>query len=416
VISTLLQAAALLLFASAGAGFAILLKGCYMLRRRTRLSSRDDSAILLKSAQMPTISVIALPTDASPASRTFVRSLLELHFANSEVVLVLNGPSNEEFETWTQEFHLVPMGRTTWKSADPLRLVVVKTEPGPVAAAYNAGLAASSGSLIALFDNDSQFIPQSLLRLAPLMIEEAETVTAVCGVAPAVASNTLIQQFAAIESLRLYLARCAAFAGWNMMLPVPGSCMLIRRDAIQRAGGFPASPLELVLHLHGQARRGGRPFRMALVDVPVSHCVPPRSEVELRRLIVRDQRDLAAILRHRKSIAGGLGAIGWGIPALFYSRLVRPLLETAVYALTLAFIVVGLIPLQVGLLVLLCTVATGILISMSAVVLRELADYHGSDPGHLARLFFAAIPENLGYRQMRNLWLLEGFLKKQNKA
>jgi hypothetical protein len=45
---------------------------------------------------------------------------------------------------------------------------------------------------------------------------------------------------------------------------------------------------------------------------------------------------------------------------------------------------------------------------MAAVVFRELTVYEGSDPGRLARLFFASVPENLGYRQLRNLWLLAG--------
>jgi hypothetical protein len=35
--------------------------------------------------------------------------------------------------------------------------------------------------------------------------------------------------------------------------------------------------------------------------------------------------------------------------------------------------------------------------------LRELAELQGSDPARLARLFFAAIVENLGFRQVRNL-------------
>ena len=46
---------------------------------------------------------------------------------------------------------------------------------------------------------------------------------------------------------------------------------------------------------------------------------------------------------------------------------------------------------------------------MAAVVLGELAQPSGMDPGPLATLFLAAIPENLGYRQIRNFWLIGGF-------
>ena len=34
------------------------------------------------------------------------------------------------------------------------------------------------------------------------------------------------------------------------------------------------------------------------------------------------------------------------------------------------------------------------------------------DPRLLAALFFTAIPENLGFRQLRNVWLIASFAKK----
>ncbi len=418
MISLVAQWAAMALFLSAAVSFAFLVKGCFVLRRYVRGRPRDESIILLKSALMPMVSVVAVPPDVSRESRAFVRRLLDLHFANREVVLVLEEPSELEFETWAAEFGLVATSRGTWESADPLRLVAVKTKRAGVAAAYNSGVAMAAGSIIAIFDRESEFIPEALLRLIPPMLRDPEGVTAVCGVAPDFASGSLIQRFNALESLRLWLARCAAFAGWNMLIPVPGCCMLIRRDAIQQAGGFPvpekrpdlAGPVELILHLHGLARKGGAPFRMVLVAEPVSHMSSPQSSSGLHRLIENDQRALRSAFRHRKSIAGGTLAIGWGLSGLLYSRLVRPLVETALYVLTAIGMALGLVPAQVGLLVLLCTVGTGILVSMAAVVLRELAEYRGSDPRQLARLFFAAIPENLGYRQIRNLWLVGGFL------
>jgi hypothetical protein len=48
-------------------------------------------------------------------------------------------------------------------------------------------------------------------------------------------------------------------------------------------------------------------------------------------------------------------------------------------------------------------------ISMAAIVLRELAEPSGMAPSRLAAPFLAAIPENLGYRQLRNLWMIGGY-------
>jgi hypothetical protein len=59
--------------------------------------------------------------------------------------------------------------------------------------------------------------------------------------------------------------------------------------------------------------------------------------------------------------------------------------------------------------VLLATAGVGIVISMAAVVLRELAEPNAVGPSQLAGLFFTAFPENLGYRQARNFWLIRDF-------
>jgi hypothetical protein len=60
-------------------------------------------------------------------------------------------------------------------------------------------------------------------------------------------------------------------------------------------------------------------------------------------------------------------------------------------------------------LVLVTGIGGGMVNSMAAVVLRELAEPSGIAAAPLAALFLTAIPENLGYRQLRNLWLIAGF-------
>jgi cellulose synthase/poly-beta-1,6-N-acetylglucosamine synthase-like glycosyltransferase len=277
------------------------------------------------------------------------------------------------------------------------------------------GVNAATSPVIAIFDPETEFAPESLLRLIRPMLDEPELVFAVCGAAPAPPAAGLPGSFADIEATRLWLGRCAALAGSkNMLTAVPGSTILVRRDAIVPAGGFSAGPLELFLHLQGRARRAPKPYRAAYVPEAVCYLPAARTLGELRRRNLSDQRSIAKAIRHRNSIMGGWFALGWGLPAIAFYRIGRPLLETAVYALTIAGLLLGLVSPSLALLVLLTTVCAGILVSMSAVVFRELADFRGSDPSRLARLFWAAVPENVGYRQMRNLWLIGGFFGKQN--
>jgi cellulose synthase/poly-beta-1,6-N-acetylglucosamine synthase-like glycosyltransferase len=399
----------------AAAAFRALLKGCFELRRSLRSVSQGFDSVLLKSPIVPGVSVIWAAPDASTTSRALVRRLLDLHFGRHELVLVLDGPPVNDLDRWVMEFHLYPQERVVpeglptaairgcYLSRDPIRLLVVDKQPGGTADALNAGVNAAQYPVIGLVDPDADFIPELLLRLIRPKLADWEGTVAVCGVAPPPLSTGLAGHIGAIESLRLWLARCAAFSAWNRLLPVPGACMLVKREAVHPVGGFRAGPLELFLDMHAAARATASPARVAFLASPVS-CRPAASAWDdLRRQVLRDQQQLAAALR-RTGTGGGREFFG-----LFCLRALRPLLETAAYLLAAAGWISGLVPPALAALVLLTAIGTGTAISMAAVVLRELAEPSGIAPGHLAILFLAAIPENLGYRQIRNLWMIAGF-------
>ncbi len=419
-LSLAISAVSLILFVLGGFSFISLVKGCMVLRRFSRTTAFEDGAILLKSPLVPAVSVVVVANQFKPEARQFVRRLIELHFGSHEVVLVLDGVTSDDFQRWVIDFHLSPSVRGSsgalpcaeirgiYESRDPIHLVVVNKEPGGEADALNAGVNVAGSPVIALFDPDSEFEPTILLRLIRPLLEDPEQTLAVCGVAPPPAAATLAGRIGALEWLRIWLARCAAFSGWNILLPVPGSTVLVQRRAIIHAGGFCAGPVELILDLHGTARKSGKPYRIELVPEPVSCPRAPRSLSDLRAQAARDQRDLVLAWRNRKSIAQGEDAIRWGMPGLVSVRFLRPLLETAAWIMAAAGLALGWIDLWLAGVVLIATAGLGIVLSMGAVALRELSSYHGSDPGKLALLFLTTIPESLGYRQLRNLWLIGG--------
>lgn len=415
------------LFAAGAAAFGALVKGSLVLRRMSRGSGREDSAVLLKSPLVPKVSVLAAPRDVSAATRNFIRRLIGLHFSVHEVVVVLDGPTQAEMDAWTEEFHLaatfrpavrdqavtLPTAaiRAVYQSSEPLKLVVVEKEKGGEGDALNAAVNASSGTVLALFDPRSEFVPEALLRLIRPMLENPRTVTSVCGVAPGPVAEGLPGRYGAISVLRSWMTRCAAFSGWKMLLPVAGRAVLVRRDVVIEAGGFTAGPVELFLQLHGIARAQGNPYEVAFVAAPVSYLPGPASRAEERRNVERDQEEIGRAFALRNHYVGGAGAIGWGLHAMVAMRFWRPVAETAVYPLAVIGLVMGWVPAALAESVLLATIGTGMVVSMGAVVLWELSQYRGSDPKQLTRLFLAGIPENLGYRQMRNLWLIAAFLR-----
>jgi cellulose synthase/poly-beta-1,6-N-acetylglucosamine synthase-like glycosyltransferase len=423
LLQTLVQAASIILLLSGAVAVWVAWKGCRVLRQLARDGTRDDVNILLKSPRVPAVSVVMVARDASQRSRAFARRVLDLYFPHHELVLVLDGVDADDMDAWTRELRLVPSHRSTtgelpasaatavYESTDPSPMVVLQKEPAGEADAWNAGVNAAVSPVIAFFDLETEFAPESLLRLIRPMLYEPDLMFAVCGWMPPPPASGLAGGIADLETTRLWLGRCAAFAGWkNMLAPVPGSTILVRRDAIIAASGFSAGPLELFLHLQGRARQSEKPYRAVLVVELSSFLAAPRTWSELRQRNMSDQRSISRALRRRKSIMGGRYALGWGLPAISFQRFWRPLLETAAYLAAIAGLALGMVSLQLALLLLLSAVGAGILVSWSSVVFRELTDFRGSDPARLRRLFWVAIVENLGYRQLRNLWLIGGYL------
>jgi hypothetical protein len=413
-----LEAVAAFLLLSGVASLVFMTKGAFMLRQLARENPREDGVALLKSRLAPAVSVLTAPQDAGAESRARVRRLVGLQFANHEVVLVLIAPGDADLHAWRQEFHLepsrrqvsgsLPMGsvRGVFESSDPIRLTAIVLDQCSRAQALNTGVNAAQCPVVGLFGFGGEFDAEVLLRLIRPMLEDPRGTIVVCGVAPAATGTGLVSQFAALDFLRTWLGRQAALSGWNLMTPGPASAVLIGRESILKVGGFRVGALDMVLRLHADARASKRAYRVAFVPGSGYLQRLPRSLAQLRTEIMRDGQGVArAVLMP--------GALPWWLRCgMFTVRFLRPLLETVAYVAALAGLAAGWVRWPLALLVLLSTVGMGTLLSMAAVSLRELAEYRGSDPARLARLFFAAIPENLGFRQLRNLWLLASWGKR----
>jgi GT2 family glycosyltransferase len=413
VFTALLTGVAAFLFAVGAAGLFAVVRGYLHLRRLGRSQVSGDQTPLLKSPLVPSLSLLTVVRDSSPASRQFVRRLLEVHYGKFETVLVLDGLGEADVEVWKNEYRLeararvpqsaLPAARVEciYEPRDQGRLVVVSKERGGEDDSLNAAVNVARAPLIGIVEPHAVFQPDAFLQLVRPVMEDPERTVAVCGTAPEPHHDRFSARIGALESLRAWLGRCGSLADRNQLGPVPGCCMLISRETLLQAGGFQAGYLELFLRLHAHARAAGQPYRIALTPEPVSHPGPTRTLRELHALARADQAQIAGALRRHGFHAPGL------LP-LFAVRVLRPLAETLAYALTAIGLGLGWMPFDLVALVLLSTAGMGILQSMTAVLLLELAASEGSDPGQLARLFFAAIPENLGYRQLRNFWLIAG--------
>jgi len=270
------------LAALTAAGLGALIKGYFELRRNLQHASDGFGNILLKTPGVPGISVIVVPTDVSAASRALVRRLLNLHYGNHEVVLVLEGLTSADLRMWVEDLRLVPQDRAwplrvpaaevvgAYVSLDPVKLMVVHKVSGGRADAFNAGVNAAQYPVIGLIGDDADFIPELLLRLIRPMLEAWDRTVTVCGAAPPPAAPGFVCSVATLEDLRIWLARCAAGSVSDHLLPTPGACLLVKRDAVIQIGGLRAGPIELFFDLHGASAARKLHWRFALVASPVS--------------------------------------------------------------------------------------------------------------------------------------------------
>ena len=417
-ISILLGILVVLLFAAGVANFVALFRGCSALRSLARKSAPFDAALLLRSPLVPGISILAVPPDFSPRSRAFIRRLLDLEYGKFELVLVLNGPSEAELESWKQEFRLNLIVRCAaedlatagvrgvYDSVGALRLVVVDKAAAGEADALNAGVNVATFPVVAVVQEACEFDSRLLLRLVVPMLQDPVRTAAVVTGGPAAPAAGLLAQWGTLESWRAWLGRSAAFAAPRLALPVPPFAVAFHRQAVLDVGGFRAGPLELLVRLQGLVHAAEQPFRIVALAETGTSSRAVRSLAELRARIERDQAELAGLCRPRPSLPGGRRAPGWRLLALMRLRGVLPALETAAYALAVVGLAAGWVRPALAALVLLATAGVGTIVSMAAVAFGELADRRGSDPRLLAGLFLAAVPENFGYRQLRNLWLI----------
>jgi len=271
---------------------------------------------------------------------------------------------------------------------------------GGRADAFNAGVNAAQYPVIGLIGDDADFIPELLLRLIRPMLEAWDRTVTVCGAAPPPAAPGFVCSVATLEDLRIWLARCAAGSVSDHLLPTPGACLLVKRDAVIQIGGLRAGPIELFFDLHGASAARKLHWRFALVASPVSYRHSAASWGKLVRQTSADQRALGE--------AFGVYPTGPGthFAGLYCDRFLRPLLETAALGTALAGWSTGSVSTALALLAPVISIGGGMVNSMAAVMLREFSQPGATAPGRLATLFLAAVPENLGYRQLRNLQLV----------
>ena len=438
------QLVVLLYFLAVNGWYLILLVSALLELRRHMLLIADESRhLLLSSTLSPTISILAPAYNEEATIEVSLRALLALQYPNLEVIVVSDGSKDRTVQVLIEKFDLVPVKtiyertiqtklvRSLYRSSTYPGLVVVDKENGGKADALNVGLSFARGELVCAMDADTLIEPDGLQRMvrpflyATDVVATGGTIRVVNGsqvkhgrVEKTAVPTHLLAGVQVVEYLRAFLF---GRLGWNRLggnIIISGAFGLFNREAVLNAGGYlhdtVGEDMELVVRLKRLSYERGGPGKIAFVPDPVAWTEVPESVKVLGRQRDRWHRGLADVLwRHR----GMLFNPRYGVTGLFvypyyaFVELLAPVIEA-----------VGLISLFLGLLFgavdwnfaglfYLTAYGLGTALTAFTLILEDLSFHRYNSFRDRALLFWWALIENVGYRQLTVYWRLRGLWK-----
>jgi cellulose synthase/poly-beta-1,6-N-acetylglucosamine synthase-like glycosyltransferase len=403
---------------------------------------RADHRRLLRSPLTPPVSVLAPAFNEQANVVDNVRSLLMLDYPLFEVILVNDGSADGTLDALIEAFGLRRSARSfeytvgcktireVYESPTHPNLVVVDKVNGGKADALNAGLNLSLYPLFCAIDADSILETDALLRLVRPFIEEPGVTIAAGGVirvangcdvrAGRVREVRLVRRMLPliqiVEYLRAFLFGRMGWSGSNSLLIISGAFGLFDKKAAIKVGGYATDTvgedMELVVRMHRHLNDQRRRYRVGFVPDAICWTEVPESLRVLRLQRSRWQRGLIDTLwRHRGMIGrpkyGTVGLVS--LPGFALFEMMSPLVELSGYILLPILYFSGALNPSYAYTLLTLSVLYGVLVSVLAVLLEDIAFRRYPRLRDLGLLLVAAVLENLGYRQLTVWWRVRAF-------
>ncbi|MBX7497009.1 glycosyltransferase family 2 protein [Qipengyuania sp. 6B39] len=401
------------------------------------------------SEQAPSISVLAPAFNEELNIVESTRSLLALQYPDFEVIVINDGSKDGTLQRMIDEFGLSQVERFVdrsvehapirgfYASPDYPRLLVVDKENGGKADALNAGINCCRTSLFCAIDADSILESDALLRVVRPFVDEPHLTIAAGGTiriangckvdSGRISDIRLPGNFLAlvqiVEYLRAFLMARLGLGKMQALTVISGAFGLFRRRHVVEVGGYShgtvGEDMELVLKLHRLMRDRELPYRIEFIAEPVCWTECPDSVAVLSRQRARWQRGaLECFAKHRDMLFNPrYGRIGFvGFSQILLVDVLGPLIEVVGYVLVPLLWALGLLALPWLLAFLAVTFTLGIFLSVATLVLEEIQLRRFPKIGELLVLAAVAVLENFGYRQLSNVWRLQGwwqFVRKQ---
>jgi len=333
-------------------------------RYRAKKKTFEDYDALAGSPYAIPVSIIAPAHNEEVMVLPAVRSLLQQHYPEFEVILVDDASTDEtlpllkrEYDLQAQEsFHrnIVPSdpsGALVYRSRTEPRLVVVSKSKsgGNKADAMNAGINVARYRYFCFVDGDTVYVPDALMNA---MTEVAKDPAHIVGATSLfgnsrepetqnasadgrrIVDRHLLSNFQHLDLMRSFIGYRLAWSRLGFMLCNPGAFAIWRRDVIAEVGGFSKAfsceDIEMTFRVHEKLRREKRPYRILALPDLVAHTEGPDSVSSLVRQRARWQKVTLETVWHyrRMLLRPSYGSVGMvGAPYFVLFEALAPLIQ-----------------------------------------------------------------------------------------
>ncbi|MDQ6819180.1 MAG: glycosyltransferase [Actinomycetota bacterium] len=397
---------------------------------------------VLRSRMTPPITICIPAYNEEETIVSSIRAMLTLHYPQHEVAVTNDGSTDRTLDRLIAAFNMRRVDQATgpgiptapirgiYRSLAHPNLIVVDKENGGRSDALNCSMNVAHTPIVCFVDADSILEPDGLLAAVHPFIEFPDITCGVGGIIR-VANGCRIEEgqllsvglprqslalFQTVEYMRAFLAARSGWSGLGGLLIISGAFGVFRRSDVLAVGGFAADSIgedfELCVRLHRRNydERNGK--RLLFVPDPVCWTEVPTSLRDLGGQRHRWHRGLVDTLwRHRDMVGnpryGAVGMVSLPFFALF--EFLGAFIEAGGYVIVPVGLLVGAVNLPFALLFFAVAILSGVLLSLSAVLLEDLAFRRYGRLRELFLLIGMAVLENFGYRQILTIYRVRGF-------
>ena len=319
------------------------------LRNYLRKNTYTNYGYVADSPLSPSVSILVPAYNETANIVNNVKTLLNLHYVNFEVVLINDGSTDDTFEKVKKEFDLVKTNyffdyrlpceriKGVYKSRKKefAKLTVLNKNNGGKSDSLNAGLNVSRNKLVVTIDADSIIEPDSITKLVkPFLEEKKKKVIATGGVVRILNScdvesgrikkinvpRNFLAAWQVLEYTRAFLLGRMAWSQLDGLMLISGAMGMFDKETLIGAGGYDTDEIgedmELVVRMRRYMAERKEKYVVTYIPDPLCWTEVPSDLKSLKAQRTRWTRGLVSTLKKHSVIFlnktyGKLGLLGY---------------------------------------------------------------------------------------------------------